>query len=40
MLQRIKAGHKGVWQSGALVALVLGLAAIGIQIWQLTDLPF
>jgi heme/copper-type cytochrome/quinol oxidase subunit 3 len=40
VLQRIKAGHKGAWQGGALVALVLGLAAIAIQIWQLTDLPF
>ena len=39
-LQRIKAGHKGAWQGGALVALVLGLVAIAIQIWQLTDLPF
>jgi heme/copper-type cytochrome/quinol oxidase subunit 3 len=39
-LQRIKAGHKGAWQGGALLALVLGLAAIAIQIWQLTDLPF
>ena len=39
-LQRIKAGHKGAWQGGALVALVLGLAAIAVQIWQLTDLPF
>jgi hypothetical protein len=40
VLQRIKAGHKGTWLGGAAVALVLGLAAIGIQIWQLTDLPF
>ena len=40
VLQRIKAGHKGAWQGGALVALVLGLVAIAIQIWQLTDLPF
>jgi hypothetical protein len=39
-LQRIKAGHKGAWRSGALAALVLGLAAIGVQLWQLTDLPF
>jgi hypothetical protein len=39
-LQRIKAGHKGAWQRGALTALVLGLAAIGVQLWQLTDLPF
>ncbi len=40
VLQRIKAGHKRVWQQGALLALVLGLAAVAIQIWQLTDLPF
>jgi heme/copper-type cytochrome/quinol oxidase subunit 3 len=40
VLQRIKAGHKGIWQRGAVVALVLGLAAIALQIWQLTDLPF
>ena len=39
-LQRIKAGHKSPWQGGALVALVLGLAAIGLQIWQLLNLPF
>jgi heme/copper-type cytochrome/quinol oxidase subunit 3 len=39
-LQRIKAGHKSPWQTGALVALVLGLAAIGLQIWQLLNLPF
>jgi hypothetical protein len=40
VLQRIKAGHKGTWQSGAVVSLVLGLAAIGVQIWQLNNLPF
>jgi hypothetical protein len=40
VLQRIKAGHKGVWLNGAIVSLVLGLAAVGIQIWQLTALPF
>jgi hypothetical protein len=40
VLQRIKAGHKGAWQVGALVALVLGLAAIAVQFWQLSDLPF
>jgi heme/copper-type cytochrome/quinol oxidase subunit 3 len=39
-LQRIKAGHKSPWQGGALLALVLGLAAIGLQIWQLLNLPF
>ena len=39
-LQRIKAGHKGAWRAGALVTLVLGLAAIGIEVWQLNNLPF
>jgi heme/copper-type cytochrome/quinol oxidase subunit 3 len=39
-LQRIKAGHKGVWIAGATVALVLGLAAVAVQVWQLTDLSF
>jgi hypothetical protein len=39
-LQRIKAGNKAAWQAGAMVALVLGLAAVGITIWELTDLPF
>jgi len=40
MLQRIKAGNKAAWQGGAVVALVLGLAAVGVQIWQLLNLPF
>jgi hypothetical protein len=40
VLQRIKAGSKSTWIMGATVALVLGLAAIGLQIWQLTALPF
>jgi hypothetical protein len=40
VLQRIKAGHKAAWQRGALAALVLGLGAIGLQIWQLLSLPF
>ena len=39
-LERIKAGRKAVWQTGALVAMVLGLAAVAMQIYQLTDLPF
>jgi heme/copper-type cytochrome/quinol oxidase subunit 3 len=39
-LQRIKAGHKGAWQAGAGVALVLGLGAIGLQVWELLNLPF
>ena len=40
VLQRIKAGHKLAWQVGALVALVLGLAAVAMQVYMLTDLPF
>jgi hypothetical protein len=40
VLQRIKAGHKGAWQLGAGVALILGLGAVGLQIWQLLNLPF
>jgi heme/copper-type cytochrome/quinol oxidase subunit 3 len=39
-LSRIKAGHKGTWLQAALLALVLGLAAIGLQVWQLLNLPF
>jgi len=39
-LQRIKAGHKGAWVGGATLALLLGLAAIGLQIWQLANLGF
>jgi heme/copper-type cytochrome/quinol oxidase subunit 3 len=39
-LQRIKAGSKAAWQAAALVALVAGLAAIGLQVWQLLNLPF
>ncbi len=40
VLQRIKAGSKSSWLGGAVVALVLGLAAIAIQFYQLADLPF
>lgn len=40
VLQRIKAGHKHTWQTGALVALGLGLAAVAMQVYMLTDLPF
>jgi len=40
VLQRIKAGRKGAWVNGAVVALVLGLAAIGLEVWQLDNLPF
>ena len=39
-LQRIKAGHKRVWQIGALIALLLGLAAVAMQITELATLPF
>ncbi|HUY50799.1 MAG TPA: hypothetical protein VMV92_34675 [Streptosporangiaceae bacterium] len=39
-LTRIKAGAKSAWQVGALVALVLGVAAVALQIVQLLNLPF
>jgi heme/copper-type cytochrome/quinol oxidase subunit 3 len=39
-LQRIKAGNKRAWQVGGLVALVLGLAAVAVQIVDLLELPF
>jgi heme/copper-type cytochrome/quinol oxidase subunit 3 len=39
-LIQIKAGKKQPWFGAALLALPLGLAACGLQIWQLTDLPF
>ena len=39
-LQRIKAGNKQTWQIGALIAMALGLAAVAMQIYQLTNLPF
>ncbi len=39
-LTRIKAGSKSAWLGSAVVALVLGLAAIGLQVWQLLNLPF
>ena len=39
-LQRIKAGHRGAWLGGAAVALVLGLSAVGLQVWQLLNLSF
>ena len=39
-LQRIKAGRKNVWQISGLIALGLGLAAVGLQIDQLATLPF
>jgi heme/copper-type cytochrome/quinol oxidase subunit 3 len=39
-LQRIKAGSKRMWQVGGLIALVIGLAAVAMQIVQLLFLPF
>jgi heme/copper-type cytochrome/quinol oxidase subunit 3 len=39
-LQRIKAGHKRVWEVCGLVALVLGLGAVTTQIVELIYLPF
>ena len=39
-LQRIKAGRKETWQIDGLIALALGLAAVAMQIYQLTNLPF
>jgi heme/copper-type cytochrome/quinol oxidase subunit 3 len=40
VLQQIKAGRKGIWIQGAVVALVLGLAAVGVQIYELANLGF
>jgi len=39
-LQGLKAGHKAPWMAGALLALALGLAAVGVQLWQLMNEPF
>jgi heme/copper-type cytochrome/quinol oxidase subunit 3 len=39
-LQRIKAGNKRPWQIAALIALFMGLAAVGLQIAELLYLPF
>jgi heme/copper-type cytochrome/quinol oxidase subunit 3 len=39
-LQQLKAGRKAPWQAGAAVALVLGMAAVTLQILQLLFLPF
>ena len=39
-LQQIKAGKKGAWSGAATAALVLGVVAGALQIWQLTALPF
>jgi heme/copper-type cytochrome/quinol oxidase subunit 3 len=40
VLQLIKRGNKAAWQRGAVVALVLGLAAVVFSILQLLSLPF
>ncbi len=39
-LQQIKAGNKAMWQAGALITLLLGVAAIVLQILELLFLPF
>jgi heme/copper-type cytochrome/quinol oxidase subunit 3 len=39
-LQQAKAGKKQLWQIGALTALLLGAAAIVLQILELLFLPF
>ncbi|HEX9515816.1 MAG TPA: hypothetical protein VF940_06535 [Streptosporangiaceae bacterium] len=39
-LQQLKAGKKSAWSWLAMVALVLGVAAVGIQVGQLATLSF
>ena len=39
-LQRIKAGHKQVWQICGLIVLILGVGAVATQIVELIYLPF
>jgi heme/copper-type cytochrome/quinol oxidase subunit 3 len=39
-LQQIKSGKRGAWLIAATAALVLGVAAAAVQIWQLTSLSF
>jgi heme/copper-type cytochrome/quinol oxidase subunit 3 len=39
-LQLIKRGRRRAWLTGAGTALTLGLAAVGLQVWQLLNLPF
>ncbi|MBV9384523.1 MAG: hypothetical protein JOY82_19775 [Streptosporangiaceae bacterium] len=39
-LQQLKAGRKGPWMQAAVVALLLGVAAVGLQIAELLNLPF
>jgi heme/copper-type cytochrome/quinol oxidase subunit 3 len=40
VLQAIKRGNKSAWLAGATISLLLGLAAVAVQIWQLADLSF
>jgi hypothetical protein len=40
VLHALKAGHKAPWLAGAALALLLGLAAVGLQLWQLLHEPF
>jgi hypothetical protein len=40
VLQRIKAGHKGIWVQGATAALVLGFASVAFMVYELMTLPF
>ncbi len=39
-LMRIKAGGKTAWLAAAAAALLLGLGAVSLQVWQLLNLPF
>jgi hypothetical protein len=39
-LQQVKAGKRNVWIMAAVAAIAAGLAAAGLQIWQLTALNF
>ena len=39
-LTRIKAAQRNVWIGAATLALVLGVAAVCLQVFQLIDLPF
>ncbi len=40
VLRLLKSGAKTTWLVGGVVALVLGVAAVGLQIWELLSLPF
>jgi heme/copper-type cytochrome/quinol oxidase subunit 3 len=40
VLPSLKGGRKAAWQRGAVAALGLGLAAVGLQVWELLNLPF